>query len=86
MPAKYSVLGWKKGKASPHGKEDRRDADRPKRSCQECTTKEIKGAVRLINHLGKACFIHGLHNERIQTIVRSRGVHFLISSHRNFAR
>ena len=34
---------------------------------------KILGAIGLINHLGKACFIQGLHNERIQTIVRSRG-------------
>jgi len=49
---------------------------------------EIKGAVGLINHLGKACFIQGLRNEWIQTIIRSRGesVHPLVSSHRNLAR
>ena len=34
---------------------------------------EILGAVGLICHLGKACFVQGLNNERIQTIVRSRG-------------
>jgi len=28
---------------------------------------EILGAISLINHLGKACFIQGLYNERIQT-------------------
>ena len=33
----------------------------------------------LINHLGKACFIQGLHNETIQTIVRSRGEFILLS-------
>jgi hypothetical protein len=31
------------------------------------------GAVGLINHLGKACFIQGLHNKWIQTVVCSRG-------------
>ena len=34
---------------------------------------EILGAVGLICHLGKACFVQGLNNDRIQTIVRSRG-------------
>ena len=29
--------------------------------------------------MGKACFIQGLHNERIQTIVRSRGESILLS-------
>jgi hypothetical protein len=38
-----------------------------------CKPEEILGAMGLINHLGKACFIQGLYNERIQTIVRSRG-------------
>jgi hypothetical protein len=38
-----------------------------------CRPEEILGAVGLINHLGKACFIQGFSNERIQTIVRSRG-------------
>jgi len=40
---------------------------------------EILGAIGLINHLGKACFIQGLSNERIQTIVRSRGESILLS-------
>ena len=44
-----------------------------------CKAEEIMGAVGLINHLGKACFIQGLHNERIQTIVRSRGESILLS-------
>jgi hypothetical protein len=35
--------------------------------------------IGLINHLGKACFIQGLYNERIQTIVRSRGESILLS-------
>jgi hypothetical protein len=44
-----------------------------------CKTEEILGAVGFINHLGKACFIRGLHNERIQAIVRSRGEPLLLS-------
>ena len=44
-----------------------------------CKPEEILGAVGLINHLGKACFVQGLHNERIQTIVRSRGESILLS-------
>jgi formylmethanofuran dehydrogenase subunit B len=38
-----------------------------------CKPEEILGAVGLICHLGKAFFIQGLNNERIQTIVRSKG-------------
>jgi len=44
-----------------------------------CKPEEILGAIGLINHLGKACFIQGLFNERIQTIVRSRGESILLS-------
>jgi hypothetical protein len=44
-----------------------------------CKPEELLGAIGLINHLGKACFIQGLHNERIQTIVRSRGESILLS-------
>jgi hypothetical protein len=40
---------------------------------------EILGAISLINHLGKICFVQGLYNERIQTIVRSRGESSLLS-------
>ena len=38
-----------------------------------CRPEEILGALGLIFHLGKACFVQGLNNERIQIIVRSRG-------------
>jgi len=44
-----------------------------------CKPEELLGAIGLINHLGKACFIQGLQNERIQTIVRSRGESILLS-------
>jgi hypothetical protein len=37
-----------------------------------CTEEELIGAMGLINHLAKACFVQGLANERIQTIVRAR--------------
>jgi hypothetical protein len=37
-----------------------------------CKPEELLGAIGLINHLGKACFLQGIHSERIQTIVRSR--------------
>jgi hypothetical protein len=39
---------------------------------------EILGAVGLICHLGQACFVQGLNNERIQTIVHSRGESILL--------
>ena len=44
-----------------------------------CTPEEIRGAVGLIGHLGKACFIQGLSSERIQTIVRSKGESIALS-------
>jgi len=44
-----------------------------------CKPEEILGAIGLINHLGKACFRQDLSNERIQTIVRSRGESILLS-------
>jgi hypothetical protein len=44
-----------------------------------CKPDKIQGAVGLIGHLGKACFVQGLQSERIQTIVRSRGESVLLS-------
>ncbi|PNF17536.1 hypothetical protein B7P43_G16427, partial [Cryptotermes secundus] len=38
-----------------------------------CEEDEVIGAMGLINHLAKACFVQGLVNERIQTIVRAKG-------------
>ena len=82
MPAKCLVLGKRKTKASPHGEVGyttcRQTSEKTPDVCV-CKAEEIKGAVELINHLGKACFIRGLHNERIQTIVRSRGESILLS-------
>ena len=46
---------------------------------------EILGAIGLINHLGKACFIQGLYNESIKRIVRSRGVNPPVSGYSNIA-
>jgi hypothetical protein len=45
-----------------------------------CEDEEVIGAMGLINHLAKACFVQGLSNERIQTIVRSKGETALLSS------
>jgi len=44
-----------------------------------CRPEEILGAVGLIFHLGKACFVQWLNSERIQTIVRSRGESISVS-------
>ena len=46
---------------------------------RDCKPKEIRGAVGLIGHLGKACVIQGLSSERIQTIVRGRGESIALS-------
>jgi hypothetical protein len=45
-----------------------------------CTGKELEGTIIMINYLTYACFIQGLSNGRIQTIVRSRGERVLLSS------
>jgi hypothetical protein len=37
-----------------------------------CAEEELIVAMGLINHLAKACFVQGLNNERIQTIVRAK--------------
>ena len=44
-----------------------------------CKPEKLLGAIGLINHPGKACFIQGLFSERIRTIVRSRGQSILLS-------
>ena len=44
-----------------------------------CEDEEVIGAVGFINHLAEACFVQGLSNERIQTIVRSKGKTALLS-------
>jgi hypothetical protein len=41
----------------------------------------VIGAMALINHLAKACFMQGLINERIQTIVRAKGEKELLSTY-----
>lgn len=35
-------------------------------------TDEIKGAKGLINHLEKVCFVQGLSNDRVRTIVKAK--------------
>jgi len=45
-----------------------------------CARDEAKGALALIDHLARACFVQGLANERIQTIVRARGEATLLST------
>ena len=67
-----SVASW--GSKTDEIYTDLREAAR-----RVCKPEEIQGAVGLINRLGTACFPQGLHNERIQTIVRSRGESILLS-------
>jgi hypothetical protein len=44
-----------------------------------CRPEEILGAVGIIGHFGKSCFLQELNSERIQTIVRIRGESILLS-------
>ena len=67
-----SVASW--GSRIDEMQTDLREAARP-----VCKEEELKGAVGLINLLGKASFIQGLNNERIRTIVRNRGESILLS-------
>jgi len=67
-----SIVSW--GNKIDELQTDLREAAR-----RVCRHEEILGAIGLINRLGKACFIQGLSNERIQTIVRSRGESILLS-------
>jgi len=38
-----------------------------------CEDEEVIGAMALINHLAKVCFMQGLSNDKIQITVRSKG-------------
>ena len=50
-----------------HLSSDFRDA-----ATEGATSSEMCGITKLVSQLGKACFIQGLANERIQTVVRAR--------------
>jgi hypothetical protein len=65
--------------ASWGNKKDEMQTDLREAARRVCKSEEILGAISLIKHLGKACFIQGLSNERIKTIVRSRGESILLS-------
>jgi len=65
--------------ASWGNKIDKLQTNLRKAARRVCKPEEILEAIGLINHLGKACFIQGLYNECIQTIVRSRGESILLS-------
>jgi hypothetical protein len=67
-----SITSW--GNKIDEMQTDQREAAR-----RVCKPEEILGAIGLINHLGKPCFIQGLSNERILTIVRSTGESTLLS-------
>jgi hypothetical protein len=49
--------------ASWENKIDELQTDLREATRRVCKPEEILGAIRLINHLGKACFIQGLCNE-----------------------
>ena len=65
--------------ASWEDKIDELQTDPRETARRVCKPEEILGAIGLINYLRKACFIQGLYNERIQTIIRSRGGSILLS-------
>ena len=67
-----SVASW--GSRIDEMKTELREAAR-----RICKPDEILGAVGLICHLGKACFVQGLNNERIQTRTQWRRINFAIT-------
>ena len=73
------MQGKNEGIASWGNKIDELQTDVREAARWVCKPEEILGAIGLINHVGKACFIQGLSNECIQTIVRSRGESILLS-------
>jgi hypothetical protein len=79
MLVRCLVLGKNENIASWGNKIDELQTDLREAARRVCKPEEILGAIGLINHLGEVCFIQGLYNERIQTIVRSRGESILLS-------
>jgi hypothetical protein len=49
-----------------------------------CKPEELLDARGLIDHLAKSCFVQGLHNEWMQTIVRSRNESISLSKSGGF--
>jgi hypothetical protein len=64
--AKESIANWA-------SRIDTMQTDLRNAAAKVVGSRNIAGAISLINHLAKACFVQGLENERIQTIVRNRG-------------
>ena len=73
----FSARQSKNGSVSSWGnKTDELQTDLREAARRVCKPEEIMGRIGLINHLGKACFIQGLYNERIQMIVQNRAIEF----------
>lgn len=75
-----SRQGASEGIASWSSRIDTMQSELREAAFRICEDEEVIGAMGLINHLAKACFVQGLSNERIQTIVRSKGESALLST------
>jgi hypothetical protein len=75
-----SRQGMNEGIASWSSRIDTMQSELREAAYRICQDEEVIGAMGLINHLAKACFVQGLSNERIQTIVRSKGETALLST------
>lgn len=75
-----SRQGASEGIASWSSRIDTMQSELREAAFRICEDEEVIGAMGLINHLAKACFVQGLSNERIQTIVRSKGETAVLST------
>jgi hypothetical protein len=75
-----SRQGSNEGIASWSSRIDTMQSELREAAYRVCEEGEAVGAMALINHLAKACFVQGLTNDRIQTIVRSKGETALLST------
>jgi hypothetical protein len=75
-----SRQGLNEGIASWSSRIDTMQSELREAAYRLCEEGDAVGAVALINHLTKACFVQGLSNDKIQTIVRSKGETALLST------
>jgi hypothetical protein len=75
-----SRQGMNEGIASWSSRIDTMQSELREAAYRLCEDEEVIGAMVLLNHLAKACFVQGLSNEKTQTIVQSKGETALLST------
>jgi predicted DsbA family dithiol-disulfide isomerase len=68
-----SRQGSNEGIASWSSRIDTMQSELREAAYRLCEEEEVVGAMALINHLAKACFLEGLSNDKIQTLFGQRG-------------